>query len=180
MSPSTENETRRESVNGSFDPVIGYAWGAAVGSLTYVALDALLLMHSGTSQTSLGFNLAFISFFLLPTDFAPALLLMILPWRFAVSVYRKVRLPGQLYFPGVGALLVFVLGCTTASLAPKPLFVEDQTFLQGAAIAAERQGIAFLLAGLAFGACYWFFGERQSQLKTGASPRPTSAVNNQE
>ena len=180
MSPSTENETRQASVNGSFDPVIGYAWGAAVGSLIYVAVDALMLRHSGTPETSLGFDLGFIFFFLLPTDFAPALLLMILPWRLAVWVYRKLRLPGQLYFPGVGALLVFVLGCTTASLAPKPLFVEDQTFLQGAAITAERQGIAFLLAGLAFGACYWFFGERKSPLNAGASPFPTNAVNNQE
>ena len=86
---------------------------------------------------------------------------MIVPWTLAVSAYRKLRWPGQLYFPVVGAVMVFVLGCTSASLAPKPLFVEDQTFLQGATIAAEREGIAFLLAGLAFGACYWFFGERR-------------------
>lgn len=172
MSPSTENETRQASVSGSFDLVIGHAWGAAVGSLIYVALDALVLRHSGTPETSLGFDLGFIFFFLLPTDFAPALLLMILPWWLAVSVYRKLRLPGQLYFPGVGALLVFVLGCTTASLAPKPLFVEDQTFLQGATIAAERQGIAFLLAGLAFGACYWFFSGRQVAAQDRHKPAP--------
>jgi hypothetical protein len=112
-------------------------------------------------QTGLGFRLLLGWFFWVAGGFAPTLLVMIVPWILAVSAYRKLRWFGQLYFPGVGAFVLFVLGCTSASLAPKPLFIEDQTFLEGAAIAAERQGIAFLLAGLAFGVCYWFFGERQ-------------------
>jgi hypothetical protein len=136
--------------------------GATAASLIYVVWDALVFMRSEpqTPQVSMGFRFLFASFFWVAGGFAPTLLVMIVPWSVAVSAYRKLRWPGQLYFPGVGAFMVFVLGCTSASLAPKPLFVEDQTFLQGAAIAAERQGIAFLLAGLAFGACYWFFGER--------------------
>jgi hypothetical protein len=57
-------------------------------------------------------------------------------------------------FPGVGALLVFTLGCTAASLSPKPLWIEDQTFREGAVIAAERQGLCLLVCGIVFGGCY--------------------------
>ena len=114
-----------------------------------------------TPHDGLGPRLLIAVFFWVAGGFGPTLLVMILPWILAVFAYRKLRWSGQLYFPGVGALLLFVLSCASASLAPKPLFIEDQTFLEGAAIAAERQGIVFLLAGLAFGACYWFLGERQ-------------------
>jgi hypothetical protein len=93
--------------------------------------------------------------------FAPALLVMIAPWSLAVLAYRKLRWCSRLYFLGMGACMVFVLGCTSASLAPKPFFVQEQTFLQGAGMAAGREGIVFLLAGLAFGACYWYFGEQR-------------------
>ena len=137
--------------------------GATAASLIYVVWDALVFMRSEpqTPQVGMGFRFLFALFFWVAGGFAPTLLVMIVPWSLAVSAYRKLQCSGQLYFPGVGAFMVFVLGCTSASLAPKPLFVEDQTFLQGATIAAERQGIAFLLAGLAFEACYWFFGEQQ-------------------
>jgi hypothetical protein len=137
--------------------------GATVASLIYVLWDALVFMKSEpqTPHVGLGFRLLLALFFWIAMGFAPALLVMIAPWSLAVAACWKLRWSGQLYFPAVGAVMVFVLGCTTASLAPKPLFVEDQTFLQGATIAAERQGITFLLAGLAFGVCYWFFGERQ-------------------
>jgi hypothetical protein len=112
-------------------------------------------------HSSLGFRFGVASFFWLADGFAPTLLVMIIPWTLVVSAYRKLEWSGRIYFPGVGALMVFVLGCSSASLAPKPLFIEDRTFLQGALVAAERQGIVFLLAGLAFGTCYWFFGERR-------------------
>jgi hypothetical protein len=137
--------------------------GATVASFVYVVWDALVFLRSGsqTPHLGLGFRIEFATFFWMAGGFAPMLLVMIVPWILAVAVCRKLRWSGQLYFPAVGAFVVFVLGCTSASLAPKLLIVEDQTFLQGAAIAAERQGITFLLAGLAFGACYWFFGERQ-------------------
>jgi hypothetical protein len=112
------------------------------------------------AQLGAGSALLIVSFLWLVGGFAFALLAMIIPWSLAVWAYRKARWHGQIYFPAVGAFLIFILSCVSSSLAPKPFFVPDQTFLQGAAIAAEREGIAFLLAGLTFGVCYWFFCER--------------------
>jgi hypothetical protein len=141
--------------------VIGYGVGAIVATLIYVSWFVFVLMKPDSETPEGGFGARFLiaSFFWL--GFAVVLLLMIVPWTVAVSTYRKARWSGRIYFPAVGAFLVFVFGCTLASLAPKPLFIEDQTFLQGAMIAAERQGIVILVAGLAFGASYWFFGERR-------------------
>jgi len=99
-------------------------------------------------------------FFWLTDGFALTLFLMIAPWSLAVSAYRKLRWFGGIYFPVLGAVIIFAFGCVTASISPKPFFVDDQTFLAGAVMAAERQGLCFLLAGIAFGASYWFFGER--------------------
>ena len=116
---------------------------------------------SDTPEYSVGLRLGVASFFWLAGGFAPTLLAIIVPWFLAVSVYQKLRWSGRIYFPVVGAFMVFVLGCAIASLMPKPLFIEDQTFLEGAVVVAQREGICLLLAGIAFGASYWFFGERR-------------------
>jgi hypothetical protein len=150
--------------------VSGYATGAIAASLIYVGYIISATDKIGTTRLGFDSRLTFAILFLVAGGFAATLLVTIVPWILAVSAYRKLRWFGQLYFPGVGALVLFVLGCTSASLAPKPLFVEDQTFLQGAAIAAQREGIGFLLAGLAFGACYWFFGERQIPSPSSRTP----------
>jgi hypothetical protein len=113
------------------------------------------------AQLGFGFRLSFAAFFWLTEGFALTLFLMIAPWSLAVSAYGKFRRFGRFYFPAVGALIVFTLGCATASISWKPLFVEDQTFLEGAVMAAQRQGLGFILAGIAFGASYWLFGERK-------------------
>jgi hypothetical protein len=109
----------------------------------------------------LGFSVLLASWLWLTGGFALTLFLMIVPWSLPVSVYGKLRWCGRIYFPAVGAFFLFALGCTTASTAWKPFFIEDQTFLEGVVTAAERKGIVFLLARIAFGASYWFFGERQ-------------------
>jgi hypothetical protein len=62
--------------------------------------------------------------------------------------------------PVVGAPLLFVIGCAAASISPKPLWIEDQTFLEGALIAVVRQGLSF--SGVVFGASYWFLSERHA------------------
>ncbi len=168
MIPSMENKQGRCPVNPtSTSPrqvpsALGYAIGAIAASVVYVLWDAFVFLRSEPSaaQIGLGSRLMFVSGLWLVGGFAAALLAMIVPWSLAVWAYRKLRRYGQFYFPAVGAFLVFILSCASSSLAPKPLFVEYQTFLRGAAIAAEREGIAFLLAGLAFGGCYWFFSER--------------------
>lgn len=143
--------------------IIGYAVGAALASLMHVGwlTEFLRSGRDAAQQPGFGFRLLFASFFWLTEGFALTLFLMIAPWSLAVSAYGRFRRFGQFYFPAVGALIVFTLGCATASISWKPLFIEDQTFLQGAVIAAQRQGLGFILAGIAFGASYWLFGERK-------------------
>lgn len=139
--------------------VIGYAAGAILASLIFVGWLQLSFVQYAT-PTSFRFRLSFALFFWLTDGFALTLFLMIAPWSLAVSAYRKLRWFGGIYFPVLGAVIIFTFGCVTASISPKPFFVDDQTFLAGAVMAAERQGLCFLLAGIAFGASYWFFGER--------------------
>jgi hypothetical protein len=107
-------------------------------------------------------------FFSIFGGFVPALGLMIAPWLLVVRGYRQVQLPGWIYFSAVGAVSTVVVGCVTASLAPKPLFIEDQTFLEGAIVAAERQGVCMLLAGLLFGLTYWILSERRRTIAISA------------
>ncbi len=87
-------------------------------------------------------------------------LALVVPWTVAVSVFPKGKCSGKLYFTFAGTILVFVLGCALSSLVPKPLFIEDQTFVEGFIIAVKRQGVCFSLAGSVFGASYWFVSER--------------------
>jgi hypothetical protein len=138
-------------VDRSAPVIVGYLSGALLSTIVYV----LWVAASGPSVDFL-FRLGFAAFFWIADGFGLMLLLMIAPWTIAVWAHREVRIPGHIYFPAVGGVLVFILACATSSLAPKPLFVEDQTFLQGALIAAERQGISYLLAGVVFGVCYWW------------------------
>jgi hypothetical protein len=71
-----------------------------------------------------------------------------------------------LYFSTMGAALIFLVGCAMSSLAPKPLFIEDQTFFEGFRIAVERQGLVFVLAGAVFGCLYWLVSERTLRVST--------------
>ena len=89
------------------------------------------------------------------TVFLPALGLMFLPWLAALRACRRLAIPGAAFHASVGAAATLLVGCATASLAPKPLFVEDQTFLEGAMVAAERQGLVLLAAGAALGLTSW-------------------------
>jgi hypothetical protein len=138
------------------NPILGYLISSVVAWAFYIAWMSLALLRSPGSKTDLAFNMSFAAIFSVIDGFVPTLGLLILPWVLAVRVYRRVQLPGWIFFPAVGAASVFLIGCAASSLAPKPLFVEDQTFLQGAVIAAERQGVCMALAGLLFGLTYWF------------------------
>jgi len=92
--------------------------------------------------------------------FSAALALMAFRWVFIVWIYSKVRLPGPAFFASAGVLLMVPLGCVASSLSWKPLFIEDQTFREGAFIALERQGIGLALAGAILGLGYWALAER--------------------
>jgi hypothetical protein len=142
------------------DRIAVYGLCAVLALLVYIACD-FIFTELDPVPASVMFNLGFAFVFSIVDGFAPALALMCLPWILVVWGYRPLRRWGQVYFSVNGAVLAFVIGCAAASLAPKPLFIEDQTFLEGAKIAAERQGISFILAGATFGLSYWFFNERQ-------------------
>ena len=144
-------------------PVIGYARSAAVASVFYILwLAGTLSLASPGEPPSLASALGFAAFLYIVGGFGPALGLMIVPWVLAVRGYRLARLPGWLYYTAVGAVGLVALGCAASSLAPKPLFVDDQTFLEGVVIAAERQGVCLALAGMLFGLTYWFSSGRRS------------------
>ncbi len=78
-------------------------------------------------------------------------LALIVPWTVAVSLFPNGNCSGKLYFTFVGAILVFVLGCALSSLVPKPLFIEDQTFVEGFIIALKRKGSALRWPGACLG-----------------------------
>lgn len=139
-----------------------YAASALLASLVYMLWLAVSVKFGSGESTHpgllFGFGFAFI--FWLTGGFALALVLMILPWAVAVWAQRKTRWDRRFYFPFVGALLVFALGCTAGSIMPKPFFVDEQTFLEGAAITAQREGLCMVVCGIAFGACYWWLDRR--------------------
>ena len=147
----------------AINPVLGYACSAAFASGFYI-LWLYISMSSDAAPgqtTSLQFRLGFAVFFCAFGGFIPAIVLMIVPWLLAVLIYRRVSVPGWIYYSAIGAVSTALIGCATSSLAPKPLFIEDQTFIEGVIIAAERQGVCMLLAGLLFGTSFWFLSGRR-------------------
>jgi hypothetical protein len=117
------------------------------------------------------FSVGFALFFGLTGGFGLALVVMSLLWVAMVSGYARLRSRGPLYFVGIGAFLMFGIGCATSSLSWKPLFIEDQTFFEGVIIAAQRQGIILLLGGATFGFLYWFlrYSDALKKKETGPS-----------
>lgn len=146
------------------NPVLGYVCSAAVASTFYI-IWLCIILHAAASEQTINLPLEFglAVFLYVFGGFLAAMGLMIVPWLLAVRVYRWVKLPGWIYYAAIGAVSTLVLGCSTSSLAPKPLFVEDQTFFEGAVIAAERQGVCMLLTGLLFGFTFWFLSGRRLQ-----------------
>jgi hypothetical protein len=156
-------ETRAALVPGSRRiDLAAYAVSALLASLLYVVWLSVSVVFdkAGSPHASFLFGLGFAFGFLFVGGFGLALLLMIVPWAIAVWVQLKTRWDGRIYYPALGALLLFSLGCTASAISPKPLFVEDQTFLQAAMITAQRQGLCLVFSGIAFGACYWWLERR--------------------
>jgi len=138
---------------------LGFLLCTCIANLIYVA--CLFIMSAAHLGTDIKFTVLFLLVFSVIGGFVPALLLMSIPWVLTVWGYGKVRRWGAVYFSSVGAVLTLVLGCITSSLSPKPLFIEDQTFIEGVMVAAQRQGIPMLTAGAVFGIAYWLISERK-------------------
>ena len=145
---------------GTANRVIGYLASCLGASLVYV-IWFLVVTRTPGSNVGLLFDIALAIFFWLFEGMAAALVLMALPWYLAVMLHDRIKRSGLIYYSCIGASVTIPMACTTSSLALKPLFIEDQTFLQGFMIAIERQGICFLLSGLLFGAIFWFVSERR-------------------
>jgi len=147
---------------GAANLIIGYLAGVALATFFYVVWT-LVSFSAMEPHVSFLFRLGFTLFWWLFQGTAVALVSLFFPWCLVVWGYRRLQYSGLVYFGLIGAAATFIIGCGTASLSWKPLFVEDQTFLQGFMIAVERQGVCLLLTGLVFGLTYWFVSERQRQ-----------------
>jgi len=119
--------------------------------------------ENGSDQLSWQFKLGFAATFCIIDGFLGSVLLMALPWMVFAYVKRHFKLPSSVYFPALGAILTVGMASMASSLSPKPLFIEDQTFLEGALIALQRQGICYTLAGLLLGFVYWLVTKPSSK-----------------
>lgn len=140
--------------------MIGYLASFLSASLFYLVWFSVETRTPG-SNVGVLFEIGLAIFFWLFAGMAAALVFIAVPWCLAVMLHDRIKCAGLVYFSCIGAALTIVIACATSSLAPKPLFIEDQTFLQGFIIAIQRQGICFLLSGLLFGATFWFVSERR-------------------
>ena len=148
--------------------IVGYLAGTAAATLIYVIWDTCVthLSVAPAGRPSIKFEIGLAIFFAIFEGFGAAMLL-IAPLWFLVALWRNLapRL-GALYFSTMGAALTFLAACAMSSLAPKPLFIEDQTFFEGFKIAVERQGVVFLVAGAVLGCVYWLVTERSLPVST--------------
>ena len=155
---------------------VGYLLSAIAASLIYVCWLFTEITSARANVARSVFDLGLSLVIWLTGGFSAALVLMVFPWIIAVSAYRRLRWSSRIYFPVVGAVLVFVIGCATTSVSPKPLWIEDQTFFEGARIAALRQGASFFVSGVVFGAVYWFLCERGQERLSTAGTEPGAAM----
>jgi hypothetical protein len=139
-----------------FIRVIGYATSVAAAWIVYFWFVVAKTSGPGSVEGRLlaALILALVG------GFSAALALMTFPWVFVVWIYSKIRLSGPAFFACAGVLLMILLGCVASSLSWKPLFIEDQTFWEGALIALQRQGVGLALAGATLGLGYWSLAER--------------------
>jgi hypothetical protein len=145
---------------GKANRLIGYVGSVACASIFYMLWFMGEVSRRPDGHVSVLFDLGFALFFWLFGGMAAAFVLMAPPWYLAMLWHGRTRRFGRIYFPLVGAAITLVLGSGTSSLSPKPLFIEDQTFLEGFKIAVQRQGICLLLTGFVFGLTYWLISER--------------------
>jgi hypothetical protein len=127
---------------GKANRLVGYLASVVSASLFYmvsfVIADELFVPYGKDTGALFKISLA-LTFFLVYGPCA-AFVLMVLPWYLALLWHDRLRF-GLMYFSMVGTVTTLAVCCATSSLAPKMLFVEDQTFLQGFMVAVERQGI---------------------------------------
>jgi hypothetical protein len=143
---------------GNANRLVGYLASVTTATLFYVVW-VVVQNWTPASHVTVLFSIGIAFFFWLFGGLGAAFVLMALPWYLAVVWQRRLQRFG-LYFPVIGAATTMVIACCTSSLSPKPLFVDDQTFIEGFTIAVQRQGICLLLTGFVFGLTFWLVSER--------------------
>lgn len=138
--------------------IAGYALSSVLASAFYIGW---IIVEAGPGGIRTRAVAALI--FYLFGGFAATLLLMTLPWALIVWIAQKRASFRPIGFLCSGTLCLLVIGCIVSSLSPKPLFVEDQTFLEGLLIGLERQGVPLALSGAILGFGYWSFAERNQR-----------------
>ena len=146
---------------GNTHRMVGYLASFSSASLFYLVWLAVQ-NRTSASHVTVRFQIGFALFFWIFGGMAAALVLMAFPWYLAVVWHGRLQRSGLMYFSLIGAAITTVIGCATASLAPKPLFIEDQTFLEGFMIAIQRQGVCMMFTGLVFGLTFWFVSRLNS------------------
>ena len=144
---------------GTANRFIGYITAFLLASVLYMSWLTVVDYAPGSGVTLL-FEVDMAVFLWAFGGVGPALLLMAVPWAFAVFLRNKIGRFGPLYWLLLGAVLTVLLGSAASSLAPKPLFIEDQTLAEGFLIALQRQGMCLVLTGVLFGLIYWYLSER--------------------
>ena len=148
-------------IRDSIKPMSAYLIAAFAASSFYIIWTTFFFMSRSARETvGFLFHLGFSIFFWLFNGTAAALVLLFPLWYLTVRIYSRVQRFGTVYFGIIGAVITLIIGSGTASLSPKPLFIEDQTFIEGFIISIQRQGICLSLTGLVFGLTYWFLCER--------------------
>jgi hypothetical protein len=147
---------------GQVNRLVGYLASVVSAALFYLAWEVVTVAQIGPpdASTSFLFKLGLASVFLVLYGPGAAFVLMALPWYLAVLWHSRLRF-GAIYFLMVGAATTLVLSCAASSLAPKMLFVPDETFIEGFLTAVERQGICLMLTGALFGLTFWLISERR-------------------
>lgn len=136
---------------------IGYVAGFGASALVFMVLTVLTIFRASPHSSA---GTAFVVCALVITEIVPAFLAMILPWYVVVGAGAFLPAWRGMYFTVLGATVSFLVECATTAVAPVPLFIENQTFWEAAGIAAERQGLAFLVSGATFGLLYWLISDR--------------------
>jgi len=141
---------------------VGYLASVVSASFFYVVWIVVSSEPNGTpsGDVTVLFQIGIAFFFWLFGGMAAAFLLMAFPWYLVVRWHDRLQRFGLVYFSLIGAATLLAIGCSTSSLSPKPLFIEDQTFIEGFMIAVQRQGICLLLTGFVFGLTFWLISER--------------------
>ena len=152
---------------GNVNRMVGYLASVTSASLFYVVWFVVSFEQNRTpdGHVTVLFKIGLALFFWFFEGMCAAFVLMAFPWYLAVVWHDRVQRFGLVYFSMIGAAITIAVGCGTSSLSPKPLFIEDQTFLEGFTIAVQRQGICLLLTGFVFGLTFWLVSERLRPLR---------------